>query len=244
MNDGQEVRLRRDQSTLVITRSLDQPVDRSHDERVVQIKLGLDQIASCRFQRGKVFSDRVVDIFLADGAFREQRLDTRQILLGLDDPRFGLGDSSLRARECRFERHGIDFIKAIALLDVASLGKEALLDDAGDLRTNLDDARRLGLPDKLRFIGNRLRKGFDDLDFGDRTRSGRAGFALAAEPAGCSDDEKHANGKSPRHRLGSQSVFHDIKHAVRICSASMRCQGLIPLRSFQSKIRCACCKFG
>ncbi len=143
MNDGQEVRLRSDQPTLVVPRSLDQPVDRGHNKCVVQIELGLDQISSRRLQRGprgKIFRDRIVDIFLTDGIFSEQRLDTRQVLLGLDDPRLGLRDSSFCARECRPEGHRIDLVETITLFDVAPLGEKPLLDDAGDLRTNLNDA--------------------------------------------------------------------------------------------------------
>ena len=129
MNDGQQVGLSRHQPALMIARPFDQAVDRSRHERVIQIEFGLDQIAFRRIQRspsGEVFGDRIVDVLLTDGVFNEQQLDPLQILLGLDEPGLGLSNPAFRADIRRPEGKGIDLIQAVALPDVASLGKSGV----------------------------------------------------------------------------------------------------------------------
>lgn len=173
----------------------DQAVDRSRHECVIQIEFGLDQIAFRRIQRsprGEVFCNCVVDVFLADGVFGEQRLDSLQILLGLDEPRLGLGDPAFGAHIGCLEGHGIDLIEAVTLLDVAPLGKETLLDDTGDLWPYLNDTRGLGLSDEFRLVGDGLKRGLNHLHLGHRRCRRGTGLSFTSGQCERADEKNDA----------------------------------------------------
>jgi len=182
MNDGQQIRLRRDQSPLVKAAPLDQPVDRRRNQRVVQIELRLDEFGSRGLKlrpRGKLLRHRVIDVFLAYGLLRQQRPDAGKILRCLDQSRFRLRDLGLRGGRRRLKRHRIDLIEPVALFHIAPLSIEDRFQNAGHLRSNLDRSRRLRLADEFRLVRNGLRRDRDDLDLRNILRRHRAGFLFA-----------------------------------------------------------------
>ncbi len=141
MDHRQQICLCRHQAAFVVPASFDQPIDGSRDQRIVEIELGLDQIGLGALQRRlgrQIFRDGVVHVLLAHRLFHQQRLHPRQILSRLHDAGFRFGNLRLGALIGSFEGHGIDLIQPVAGFDLAAFGKQDLLQDPGDLGTNLN----------------------------------------------------------------------------------------------------------
>ena len=180
-------RLGCDQPPFIVAGPFDQPVDGRGNQGIVEIKFCFDHISFRRFQRRlgcEFFGHRVVQIFLADGLLGQERLHPIEVLMGLDEPGFGLGDPRLGADIGRFERHWIDLIERVSFMDVTAFGVKPLLHGPGHLRTNLDNAGRLRLSDELRFIRHGLVGRFYDLNLRNGAWGSRGGLLLATEQAG------------------------------------------------------------
>ena len=180
----QQVGLRGNEPAFKDSTPLDPTGDGSDDARVVEIKLGLHHIGIRPFQgrpRRQVFRDRIIHIFLAHRLLREQRLDAIKILFGLNQPRLRLRDFCFRTQIGGSKRHRIDLVEALALLDIASLRKESLLENPGYLRSNLDRPGGLRLTDKLRFVRDRLGHHGDYCDFWNRLSGSRRRLLLASD---------------------------------------------------------------
>jgi hypothetical protein len=127
--------------------------------------------------------DRVVRFLLPDRAALGERLQPRGLALGLRDGGLRPRDLGLDGVVLRLQRFGVDLEQRLARADRSALGVQALLEDPGHARADLDVLRagRLAhvLPGHRKVAGGHL----GDRDLGGRkpVRPGVLAFATAGE---------------------------------------------------------------
>ncbi len=162
-----------DQRAGLDQRAAHEAVARCTQRREFQVELHVAQQSLLRLHQrgtGALLRNRRVVVLLADRLLRDQPRVARQILLGVDEIRLGLGQARFGLRELGLEGPLVDDIEHVALLDACAVGKCLTLEQPGNLAADFDRVRRLRLRHVLVVDGHRDRPDLDHRYLGRRRR--------------------------------------------------------------------------
>src|SRR3954464_170160 len=184
-------------------RRADAAGERGRDPRVGDVQLGLLHLRARRFDVGallRLLGQRGVELLAADGVLFDKRPVAVHVLARLAERRLPLRESGAGLLQRRLVRPGIDPEEERALLHDRAFREGDLLEETGDLRSDLDGIRGRRLPHELAVDGDVALR---DRCYGDRRRAcgrlllrrmPRAGKAERRDTGDGAEDRAHSSG--------------------------------------------------